>query len=115
MKLNRLLPALLIAAFGLIFALLAQNPPALAPAYSGSVMVSGKVAPGAGPVSIFDLSYPAKTKLGDTHSVDANGNFAAVVKPALVAGHKIIAVDTHGTASAPVVVVNRPTSPARPN
>jgi len=37
--------------------------------------------PGGGPVSIYDLSYPAKTKLGTSKSIDAKGNFAASVKP----------------------------------
>lgn len=92
--------------------LTAQGVPFLSPAYAGSVTVSGKIAPGAGPVTIFDLSYPAKTEIGTGSSVDGAGNFAVSVKPALIEGHLLVVVDAHGNSSTPAAVVKAPPSPA---
>ena len=106
-------PAFLFAAVAcLAWALIAQSVPALDPAYTGAVAVSGKVSPGAGPVAIYDLSYPAKTKLGDSTSVDGSGNFAVSVKPPLIDGHQIVAVDKNGATSAPATVTKQPAGPA---
>jgi hypothetical protein len=83
---------------------MAQTLPTLAPANAGAATVSGRVAAGAAPVSIYDLSYPTKTMLGSGGSVDGNGNFAVSVKPVLIAGHQIVVVDGHGNTSLPVTV-----------
>jgi hypothetical protein len=105
---------LLAALFAAVFALIAQSLPSLGPCYAGAVVLSGKIAPGAGPVAIYDLSYPAQTKLGSSQSVDANGNFAVSVKPPLILGHHIVAVDANGVTSVPTVVTNQPANPAGP-
>jgi hypothetical protein len=107
---------LLLAVIGFVVstALIAQSAPILSPCNAGSVVVLGIVTPSGGPVSIYDLSYPAKTKLGTSKSIDAKGNFAASVKPPLVAGHRIVAVDSKGVNSNIVVVAPRPASPSIP-
>jgi len=106
-------PTLLLAAlFTLVLALFAQSLPSLGACYAGAVALSGKIAPGAGPVAIYDISYPAKTKLGESQSVDAQGNFAVSIKPPLVAGHQIVVVDAKGATSVPTVVTKRPANPA---
>jgi hypothetical protein len=107
--------AVLFAALACLgWALVAQSVPALDPAHTGAVAVSGKISPGAGPVAIYDLSYPAKTKLGDSMSVDGSGNFAVSVKPPLIEGHQIVAVDKNGATSAPATVTKQPAGPAGP-
>lgn len=90
----------------------AQSAPKLLPAFSGAVAVTGTVPPGVQVVSIYDLSYPAKTKLGASTSVDRNGNFIAVVKPPLVAGHRIMAVDNLGNKSNVILVGMPPNGPS---
>src|SRR5580692_3506370 len=95
------LPGVLLT---VVFALLGQSLPSLGPCYAGAVALSGKVAPGAGPVAVYDISYPAKTKLGESQAVDAKGNFAVSIKPPLIAGHQIVAVDARGATSIPTVV-----------
>ncbi len=96
---------------GLVFAsvqvLLAQAPPVLDPAFAGSVTVSGHVTPGAGPVTIYDISYPTQTKLGGSAWIDKRGAFAATVKPALILGHRIVAVQGKGSPG-PVLVITAP-------
>ena len=105
---------LLAALAGAVALLVAQSLPVLSPAFTGAATVSGKVAPGAGPVTIYDLSYPAKTQLGSSQSVDGSGNFAVSVKPPLIVGHQIVAVDATGSTSVPVVVAKPPAGPAGP-
>lgn len=92
----------------------ADSTPILDQGYDGAVAVSGRIAPGSGPVSIFDLSYPARTQLGTSSSIDANGNFAANVNPPLIANHQIVAVDANGSTSQAMIVSARPSSPVRP-
>jgi hypothetical protein len=110
------LGGLLLAVFGLAASpgVIAQSAPVLSPCHAGSVVVLGVITPGGGPVSIYDLSYPARTKLGTSKSIDARGNFAAIVKPPLVAGHHIVAVDSKGASSNMVVVAPRPANPPAP-
>ena len=107
---------LVLVAFSLVMTLIlvAQSTPVLNQGYAGAVAVSGKVIPGNGPVSIYDISYPARTKLGTSQSVDGSGNFAATVKPPLVLNHQIVAVDVNGATSQPMVVAAPPSSPSRP-
>src|SRR5580704_13491358 len=110
------LAVLLLAVLGFAAStgLVAQSAPVLNPCHAGAVVVLGVITPGGGPVSIYDLSYPAKTKLGSSKSIDARGNFAAIVKPPLVAGHHIVAVDSKGASSNMVVVAPRPANPPAP-
>src|SRR2546425_3562438 len=92
--------------------LVAQSAPALDQGYTGAVTVSGRVAPGSGPVTIYDISYPVQTKLGISQAIDRDGNFAASIKPPLILGHQIVAVDTNGTTSDAMIVADLPDSPA---
>lgn len=94
--------------------LYADATPVLNQGYVGAVTVAGTVAPGNGPVSIFDLSYPTRTQIGASNSIDANGNFAAAVNPPLILNHNLIAVDAHGVASQVMIVATRPSSPVGP-
>src|ERR1043166_1177853 len=87
------LAALLLTA---TLVLAAQSTPVLDQGYAGAVTVSGKVAPGNEPVSIYDISYTPRTELGVSRSVDKDGNFAATVNPALISGHRIVVVDAEG-------------------
>ena len=93
---------------------LAQSGTRLDPAFAGDVGVIGKVAPGQQEVSIYDLSYPVATKLGSSTSIDRDGNFAVIIKPALILGHQIAAIDKNGRKSNIVVVIAHPSGPAGP-
>jgi hypothetical protein len=105
---------LAVIGFAACTVLMAQSAPILNPCNAGAVVVLGSITPGGGPVSIYDLSYPARTKLGTSKSIDARGNFAASVKPPLVVGHQIVAVDAKGASSNMVVVAPRPANPPVP-
>ncbi len=94
--------------------LVAQSTPVLNQGYADAVTVSGTVAPGQGPVMIYDLSYPAQTRLGESQSVDEHGNFAVTVKPPLILNHQIVAVDGNGATSPAMTVAAPPKSPAGP-
>jgi len=77
----------------------AQNAgPALGSLIGGSSSVSGKASPGSAPISIFDLSFEQKTKIGQADSVGDDGSFSAGVRPPLVKGHQIVAIDKNGNA-----------------
>lgn len=78
--------------------------PLIAGARSGDVVINGQATPGSAPITLYDLSYPARTALGSGRSMDDNGRFAVLVSPPLMAGHEIIAVDKDGHESPPVVV-----------
>ena len=71
----------LIAAtfFTVAVGLFAQATPRLDSPLAGAVVVSGAISPGASLFYIYDISYPAKTKLGESKSIDAQGNFAVSV------------------------------------
>jgi len=92
---------------GITMMLLAQSPtaPVLNQGYNGDRTVSGKVAPDSGPLKIYDTSYLTRTSIGNgTTSTDSEGNFAISVKPSLVRGHQIIAVDKYDRSSIPMMV-----------
>lgn len=115
-KQQRILTALAVAALILTGTLVlgAQSAPVLDQGYAGAVTVSGRVAPGNGSVSIYDVSDTPRIELGVSESVDKDGNFAATVNPALVAGHRIVVVDAQGATSEAMVVLPRPIGPAGP-
>lgn len=94
--------------------LVAQSTAIVHQGYAGAAIVAGKVAPGRQQVTIYDLSYPARTKLGVSESVDKQGNFAVTVKPPLLINHRIIAVDENGATSPAMTVAAPPRSPAGP-
>ena len=101
------LAALVFAAAQVLFA---QALPLLDPAYAGSVTVSGHVNPGGGAVTIYDISYPTQTKLGGSASIDKHGNFAVTVKPALILGHRIVAVQGKNSAGPALLITAPPPS-----
>ena len=82
--------------------------------YTGDVTVTGAITPGQAPVTIYDISYPVRTKLGSSQSVDKNGVFAVGVKPPLILNHQIIAVDASGSTSQIMVVAAPAGGPAGP-
>jgi hypothetical protein len=86
----------------------AQAAPEIMTAYENDVTVDGAADPSAGPISIVDVSYTVETIVG-TGEVSPAGTFTAVVKPALIKGNRIVAVDKNGRRSAAFTV-----APARP-
>lgn len=78
--------------------------PVIDGARNGDVVINGRAVAGSAPITIYDLSYPVRTALGSSKSMDDNGYFAVSVSPELIAGHKIIAVDKEGSTSPPVIV-----------
>jgi hypothetical protein len=103
--------AFVVLVFAAAQVLFAQAVPLLDPAYAGSVTVSGHVNPSGGPVIIYDISYPTQTKLGGSGSIDRRGNFAVTVKPALILGHRIVAVQGKGSTGPAMLVTAPPLSP----
>ena len=90
--------------------LAAQDAPVLDQGYKGAAMVSGRVTPGQGSVTIYDASHSPRIKLGTSQSIDGKGNFAAMVQRPLILGHKIIAVCGTGATSSAMIVAARPRS-----
>lgn len=109
--LSFLVPAVMLSAVTLH--LFAQSSPMLKQGYAGAAMVSGKASPGQAQVTIYDISYPSRTALGTSKSIDGKGNFAVAVNPPLIVGHSIVVVDQTGTTSPAMVVAARPSSPAK--
>jgi len=92
--------------------LLAQNAPVLDQGYAGAAMVSGKVSPGQGTVTIYDTSNQARIFLGTSQSIDSSGKFAVAINSPLILGHSIVVVDQNGATSPAMVVAARPSSPS---
>ena len=67
-------------------------------AYDGEIAVNGIAQPGSGPITILDISYVVDTRIGNG-GVSSQGQFAAVVKLALVEGNQLVAVDNDGQRS----------------
>ena len=89
----------------------APNAPALNQGFAGDRTVSGRAAPGSGPIKVYDVSTTPRTEVGQGEtSMDSTGNFAVSVDPPLVLGHRIVAVDKQGRSSAPMIVAD--TGPA---
>lgn len=78
--------------------------PVIHGARRGDVVINGHAVPSSAPITIYDLSYPARTALGSGKSMDDNGYFAVIVSPPLITGHEIIAEDKDGNTSLSVVV-----------
>lgn len=81
---------------GLVYA---QSAPSIATAYAKESVVNGSAAAGSGPVTIYNIQFPARAKVG-TGVVDASGKFAVPVKSPLVQGHGLVVVDAAGRTSA---------------
>jgi hypothetical protein len=84
--------------FGSSGLLLAQSDPVIDSGYANEFTVDGMADPASGSITVFDLSYEARTALG-RGVVGRDGKFAVVVNPALIAGHQLVAVDKFGRAS----------------
>ncbi len=111
--LRRLLTvAVVTIGMGLSAAMGSGPTPTLGTLVQETSIVSGKAAPGSGPIVIYDMSFPVATKIGTAHDIANDGRFFAAVKPPLVNGHQIIAVDQHGNASTPVTVIEADPNPA---
>lgn len=79
--------------------------PVLNQGTAGDRTVSGRAAPDSGPLRIYDISYTNRTSIGHGNtSMDSAGNFAISIKPSLVRGHQIIAVDRYDRSSAQMTV-----------
>lgn len=70
----------------------------------GASVVSGTAAAGSSPISIYDISYPQKTRIGLANAIASDGSFSSPVRPALIKGHQIVAIDKNGNVSAAVTV-----------
>jgi Bacterial Ig domain len=100
---------LAIAAIALAAQTSGPNP-TLGKLVEGSQLVSGVASTGSAPIDIYDISFPARTKLGTATAVAGDGSFSSSIKPPLVKDHQIIAVDKNGNTSAAVTVQARPDS-----
>src|SRR5438874_290567 len=98
-----LIGAIVIA--GLTFFVTAQGAgPSLNDLSAGASVVSGKAAPGSTPISVYDLSFEQKTKIGQANAAQDDGSFSTAVRPPLTQGHQIVAVDRNGNAGSPMTV-----------
>lgn len=79
------------------------NAPSLDPAYASDTFVTGTAAVGSGPITVYDISYPAKARLG-SGEVDNNGRFAISIDPPLKQGNSIVVENKAKVAGAPVTV-----------
>src|SRR5438477_9434455 len=75
-----------------------SSTPTLDPAYASELFVTGRASPDSGPVDVYDVSYPVKTKVGGG-PIESDGIFYASVKPALVEGHQLVVEDHSGRVS----------------
>jgi hypothetical protein len=98
---TRLLIALV---FTVSYAAAQSAAPTLGTLVEGSGLVAGSAAAGSAPISIYDLSFAEKTKIGQANTLAADGTFSAPVRPPLVKGHRIVAVDREGNAGVPATV-----------
>jgi hypothetical protein len=76
-----------------------QTGPSISTAHATEITVDGVAATGSGPIYIIDTFYKVETRIG-RGVVSRDGKFAAVVKPALIEGHTLVAVDRSGRRSA---------------
>ena len=81
-----------------------EAPPVLNPLTAGGVTISGKALPSSVPISIYDISYPKRMRIGLVSKTAADGTFSSLVRPALAKGHQIVAIDGNGRPSVPVTV-----------
>lgn len=103
-----------VLALGLMAASSAWTQPLVSEAFAREVTLNGVADPGVGAtVIILDLSYAVETKIG-VGRVARNGEFAAVVKPALIEGHRLVAVDVRGRRGTPFTVLPARHTPGLP-
>ncbi len=70
--------------------------------------------PGSGPITIYGTSFTAPAPIGRAGTMDAAGNFAVSVDPALISGNTIVAEDAFDNQSAAVTVNDPPASLVEP-
>lgn len=91
---------------------LAQSgAPTVDPAYGLDTYLTGNAAVGSGPVVAYDVTYPARARLGEG-TVDENGKFAISVDPPLKVGNRIIVENAAEVGSSPIVVQGPRPGPA---
>ena len=93
---------ILIIAIGLAVA--QTTAPVLNAVTEGTSVVSGTAAAGSTPISIYDISYQEKTRIGMASAIASDGSFSSTVRPALIKGHQIVAIDKDGNVSTAVTV-----------
>lgn len=99
--------AILVIIVGLAVA--QTTAPVLNAVTEGASVVSGTAATGSTPISIYDISYQEKTRIGMAGTIASDGSFSSPVRPALIKGHQIVAIDKDGNVSVAVTV-----APANP-
>jgi Big-like domain-containing protein len=86
------------------FAVAQTTAPVLNAVTEGASTVSGTAAAGSAPISIYDISYQEKTRIGMAGAIASDGTFSSPVRPTLIKGHQIVAIDKDGNVSAAVTV-----------
>ena len=86
----------------------AQAGVTISSAFAREITVDGRADPAAETLVIYDTSYEAEARIGEGQ-IARDGTFAAVVQPALISNHRLVAVDKAGRRS-PVFVVQPPRS-----
>lgn len=72
-------------------------------AYAFDTFVIGSSSQIKGRIIVYDISYPARTKLGEG-IVDKNQRFAFSIHPPLQQGHKLVAEDETQTISSEITI-----------
>ena len=93
-----------LAAVSLVFVAGETAAPTLSPLVAGASAVTGTATQGSAPIVIYDISYQEKTRIGAASTIAQDGTFSSPVRPSLIQGHQIVAVDKSGNASVPVTV-----------
>jgi hypothetical protein len=81
----------------------AQSGVSITSAYAREITVDGQADPSGEAIVIYDTSFEAETRIGEG-AIARDGTFAAVVQPALIEAHRLVAVDKNGRRSAAFVV-----------
>jgi hypothetical protein len=89
----------------------AQTAPVIQSAFAKETVINGAAAAGSGPIVVYSLSFPVKTKLGQGN-VGADGKFAVALKQPLIQGHRLVAEDKSKRVSAEFAVPPPRSSPA---
>jgi hypothetical protein len=93
---------------GTAWAVVQSQAPVVGALVEGATVVAGQAAQGSAPIAIYDISFAEKTKIGMAGTVASDGSFSSPVRPALIKGHQIVAIDKDGNASVPVTVAAAP-------
>ena len=80
-----------------------STAPVLDPAHGLDTYVTGQASADSGRVVVYDMFYPARTKLGEG-VVNVDGRFGISVKLPLQEGHAIVVEDSLQRVSTPIIV-----------